>query len=74
MTRVVRPRASPSPCTQVCKMDPATNLCIGCGRTLSEIAGWGSMSDAERAEVRAKLPARMEILRSGRSGSPENAR
>ena len=29
-------------------MDPARGVCIGCCRTLDEIARWGGMSDAER--------------------------
>jgi hypothetical protein len=33
-------------------------LCIGCGRTLSEIAHWSGMSEAERADIMALLPAR----------------
>jgi predicted Fe-S protein YdhL (DUF1289 family) len=48
-----------SPCIKVCVIAPATGLCTGCGRTLEEIARWGSMSDAERARVMALLPERM---------------
>jgi hypothetical protein len=29
-----------TPCIAVCMMDPRTNLCFGCGRTLPEIARW----------------------------------
>jgi predicted Fe-S protein YdhL (DUF1289 family) len=39
-------------------MDPATDLCVGCGRTLAEIARWGSMSETERDAVMAALPER----------------
>jgi uncharacterized protein len=41
-------------------MDPRTNLCFGCGRTLAEIARWHRMENAERLTVMAELPARME--------------
>jgi uncharacterized protein len=41
-------------------MDPRTNLCFGCGRTLPEIARWHRMENAERLSVMAELPARME--------------
>jgi uncharacterized protein len=68
MNHVIRPSASPSPCIQVCKMDDVTKLCIGCGRTLAEIAGWGSMTNEERAEVRLQLPARQARLRSEGKG------
>lgn len=40
-----------SPCTKVCTMDPASGLCIGCLRTLDEIACWGAMTDDERRRV-----------------------
>jgi predicted Fe-S protein YdhL (DUF1289 family) len=41
-------------------MDPRTNLCFGCGRTLSEIGSWAQMESAERLALMAELPARME--------------
>jgi predicted Fe-S protein YdhL (DUF1289 family) len=40
-------------------MDPRTNLCFGCGRTLPEIARWHRMESAERLAVMALLPARI---------------
>jgi hypothetical protein len=40
-------------------MDPRTNLCFGCGRTLPEIARWHRMESAERLALMAQLPARM---------------
>jgi predicted Fe-S protein YdhL (DUF1289 family) len=40
-------------------IDPKTNLCFGCGRTLPEIARWHRMESAERLAVMALLPARM---------------
>jgi predicted Fe-S protein YdhL (DUF1289 family) len=48
-----------TPCIAVCMMDPRTNLCFGCGRTLPEIARWHRMEGAERREVMAQLAARM---------------
>ena len=48
-----------SPCIAVCMMDPRTNLCFGCGRTLPEIARWHRMESAERLAVMALLPARI---------------
>jgi uncharacterized protein len=47
-----------SPCVKVCQMDPARGLCLGCQRTLDEIARWSRMSDAERERVLAALPSR----------------
>ncbi len=39
-------------------IDPASGWCLGCQRTLREIGGWGSMSDAQREAIMATLPAR----------------
>ena len=50
-----------SPCTKVCTIDSASGLCLGCGRSLDEIARWGSMSEAERLETMRTLPERMRI-------------
>jgi predicted Fe-S protein YdhL (DUF1289 family) len=48
-----------TPCTAVCFIDPATSLCLGCGRTLPEIAQWYKMDSGERQAVMATLPQRM---------------
>jgi uncharacterized protein len=48
-----------TPCTAVCMIDPRTNLCFGCGRTLPEIARWHRMESEARRAVMAQLPARM---------------
>ena len=39
-------------------MNAERGLCIGCHRSLDEIARWPEMSDAQRASVLAALPAR----------------
>ena len=46
-----------SPCISVCRLDPATQICIGCGRTIAEIASWPSLSDAERKAIMLRLEA-----------------
>ena len=48
-----------TPCIAVCMIDPGTSLCLGCGRTLPEIARWHRMDTAERQAVMAQLAARM---------------
>jgi uncharacterized protein len=40
-----------SPCNRICTLDPASGLCLGCGRSLDEITRWTQMTDAERARV-----------------------
>jgi len=39
-------------------MDACSGLCIGCGRTLDEIAAWAEMTPKERRAIMALLPAR----------------
>lgn len=46
------PRASfsnapPTPCTGVCRLD-GRGYCMGCQRSIGEIARWGTMHDTER--------------------------
>jgi len=48
-----------TPCIAVCMIDPRTNLCFGCGRTLPEIARWHRMTSSERQAVMAQLAERM---------------
>ena len=48
-----------SPCIKLCTIDVRTHLCMGCGRTLDEVASWSTFSAAQRAQVMAELPARM---------------
>jgi len=59
-----------SPCNRVCTLDPATDQCLGCGRSLAEIMAWTRMTDAERARVvsdcerrLAHVPAKWHMLR-----------
>lgn len=49
-----------TPCIKVCVME--NDLCLGCGRTLGEIASWGSMREAERRAIMDMLPARLAKL------------
>ena len=55
-------RSIGSPCVQVCAIDGASGLCLGCHRTLAEIAGWTRLTDAERAAITAALPARRDSI------------
>jgi predicted Fe-S protein YdhL (DUF1289 family) len=56
-----------TPCVNVCLLDTEFGVCIGCGRTLEEIAGWASMTDRERRAIMALLPARLESLEKSES-------
>ena len=46
-----------SPCIGVCRLDPATQVCVGCGRTIAEIAAWPTLSAEERRAIVARLQA-----------------
>lgn len=70
MIQNVRFRPALSPCVGTCKMDEASGFCLGCGRTLAEIADWGVMDDGLRAQIMQALPARLEALRSRKSETP----
>lgn len=54
-----------SPCVKLCVIDPETALCAGCARTLAEITGWSSFSDAEREQIMQELPQRRVRMPSG---------
>jgi uncharacterized protein len=51
-----------SPCVKVCVMDPKRGVCLGCCRSLDEIAAWGGMTDEEREKIMAALPERKRRL------------
>jgi len=40
----------PSPCIDICRLD-SQGLCIGCRRTIEEIAEWSRASEARRREI-----------------------
>ena len=48
----------PSPCNSICTIDAKLGVCIGCYRTLDEIASWMRFSDDREREVVRSLPAR----------------
>lgn len=39
-------------------VDGPSGLCLGCFRTLPEIAGWSKLTDERRAEIMAELASR----------------
>jgi predicted Fe-S protein YdhL (DUF1289 family) len=49
-----------SPCVKICTLDARSGICLGCGRTIDEIARWTAMNAAERSRVMTELPARMD--------------
>ena len=49
-----------SPCINICKVDIERDVCIGCGRTLEEIAHWLEMTDADKEQVNANLQNKIQ--------------
>ena len=58
------PRAVGSPCVSLCRMDADSGWCLGCLRTLDEIASWGSLDDAGKREVMQRLGPRRSVARA----------
>jgi predicted Fe-S protein YdhL (DUF1289 family) len=44
-------------------MDAASGFCIGCGRTLDEIARWSALGESDRQQVMQLLPDRLAHIR-----------
>lgn len=57
-------RHVPSPCTGVCRIEPASGLCAGCKRTLDEIADWPMLGNAEKRAALQRIEARDSTPRS----------
>ncbi len=66
------PPAIATPCVKVCIVDGESGLCLGCLRSLPEIAGWSALSETERARVMAELPARRGRIAPGKLGLAES--
>ena len=47
-----------SPCIGVCIIDPASGFCLGCARTIPEIAGWLDFAAEEKHRILATLAER----------------
>ncbi|MFM9913332.1 MAG: DUF1289 domain-containing protein [Methylophilaceae bacterium] len=55
-----------SPCINVCQMNEATQLCLGCHRTVEEITRWWEMDAKEQRALLAVLEQReIEALNFG---------
>jgi predicted Fe-S protein YdhL (DUF1289 family) len=60
-----------SPCTKICVIHTAEGLCLGCGRSLSEIAAWTTLSGQDRSRVMADLPRRLAAVLPRRPAPPQ---
>ena len=62
------PRPITTPCVKVCVVDGESGLCLGCFRTLKEIAQWSRLDEAERMAITAGLAARRGRIRPEKLG------
>ncbi len=52
-----------SPCVKICTLDVHSGLCLGCSRSIDEIAKWATLGSAERERILAELPWRLAASR-----------
>lgn len=52
----------PSPCINICRMDPVSGLCEGCLRTIDEIVRWGSAGEEYKRTVWVEIRRRQDAL------------
>lgn len=52
----------PSPCVSICSMNPVSQLCEGCLRSLPEIGDWSRADDAQKRQVWRLITQRMSSL------------
>jgi len=57
-----------TPCIKVCVIDGESGLCLGCFRTLADVAGWSRLTDAEREAIMGEAPARRARIRPEKLG------
>ena len=57
-----------SPCIKICVIHPEERLCVGCYRTISEIATWSRLTQPERRAIMADLPTRAPKIAKRRGG------
>lgn len=57
-----------TPCVKVCVVDGESSLCLGCFRTLEEIAGWSRLEAEQRATIMAELPGRRALIDPAKLG------
>jgi predicted Fe-S protein YdhL (DUF1289 family) len=50
-----------SPCIALCRIDAITGYCIGCLRTINEIASWSALSTDQKRQVYVELERRRAL-------------
>lgn len=57
-----------SPCVKICVVHPEARICVGCRRSIDEIARWSGMTSDQRRAIMAELPGRAGLLAKRRGG------
>ena len=57
-----------TPCVKVCIVDGESGLCLGCFRTLGEVARWSQLSERERDVLMDELPGRRSRISPAKLG------
>ena len=55
-----------SPCNKKCIMDPVTNYCRGCFRTIEEIIQWSHSPADERDQIMREAELRKSKIKKNR--------
>ena len=56
-----------SPCVAICQIDSATDLCVGCSRSVGEVTDWSLLTAEEKRGVLAELPERSAVRQTAAS-------
>ena len=55
-----------SPCIRMCTLND-DEVCLGCGRLLTEITSWTAYSEQQRENISAECVLRLKALEQGES-------
>ncbi len=53
--------AVPSPCINICRMNPRSGLCEGCLRSIDEITAWSRLNDDGKRLIWQRIEQRREL-------------
>ena len=57
-----------SPCKNVCLIHPDNKLCIGCFRSITEIANWSKYTHSQKSKINSELNERASVFKNKRKG------
>ncbi len=63
-----------SPCVSLCEMSRHNAFCVGCFRTLDEIASWSVLDAQAKRAIVAALPGRRAAAAAAGGAAPEPPR